>query len=248
MHAQSGLRFPPRLSPWLLMFAGCWGCSARDGAPTALSDASEESSPDAQGEAAGACIPTSISGFAPPPFNGVHARSLACEGLGGDGGLVQALGDACFGPMATYAACASFAAPEDAGACLDCLLPLGVVDGGPGGVVAKVENAPVVNYSACIALVDPQMGPACASAIYRATACAAFACRSCPVTDGDSLSAFLACTDAAATGACFGLHIAALACVAAEEGDGGTAVAVTCFPGPHIEDNYLSFAHELCGD
>jgi hypothetical protein len=165
----------------------------------------------------------------------------------GDGGLVQAFGDACLGHGATYAACSGLAPPDAAGAsaCYACLFT--EEDASTYGVVVNAI-APVVDYGGCIGAVDPsEAGASCAKLSDDAYRCAEYACRpSCPVTDDPSLAAFQACLNEAFSGGCAGYALRALACTFAEQGDGGTPVARVCYGGTTREDHYLAAAQYFC--
>jgi hypothetical protein len=106
-----------------------------------------------------------------------------------------------------------------------------------------------VDYGSCVQALDAtDAGASCAQAIAAAAECAEYACASvCPVIDGASQDAFVACTNEAQTGGCAGYALAAAFCVAAEEGDGATPVVKTCLGGASIEANFFSFEHYLCG-
>jgi hypothetical protein len=224
--------------------AACEGCSApSNSAPVGAGG-------DAQGADAGVCRPVEVSGFVPPSSVPGTSTSLSCNGYNGDAGLVPSYGDACLGVAATYDSCARFAVPDGGGAaaCYACLVtPAGQVASSYGVVVAAA--IPVVNYGACIETVAPTAaGRSCALALTAAAKCADYACKpTCPVFDEASFSAYATCTNDALYGACVGYTLESLACLAAEQGDGGTPVASTCFAGATAEDHYLSIAHFLCG-
>jgi hypothetical protein len=197
---------------------------------------------------AGGCHPINVSGFRPPPAVSARARSHACDGFNGDGGLVPSYGDDCLGVGSTYASCAAFALPDAAGAaeCYGCLVTPETPDASSYGVVAVAPIA-VVDYAGCIQMVDPtDAGASCAREARTAYACDEYACKStCPVTDDKSLAALTACMNEASSGGCAGYYLPAQACVAAEQGQ--SAVANICFGGSQIEGHYLAFANYACG-
>jgi hypothetical protein len=215
------------------------GGDAGDGAVEAGSDADS-----------GGCHPMNVSGFQPPPYPSPPARSLACSGQNGDGGLVALYGEACLGHAATYGSCAAFGAPDaaSAAACVGCLLTPENWDASLNAVVVSAP-IPVVNYAVCIQDVDPtDAGISCARALYAAGACVEYACEStCPVTDDVSRAAFEVCTNEAWSGPCAGYALLADSCVGAENDDGGTPVATVCFAGTSKQDHYLAIAHYVCG-
>jgi hypothetical protein len=223
--------------------------------PDAAADgAAESSADDASSLDAGPCQPIGITDFALPPYVSAQRSPGACAGFGGDGGLVEAYGAACIGHAATYASCTNFAPGDyalpdgaDPAPCYGCLVPPMLPDASRTGAVLP-GTAPVVNYPGCIELLDPTpAGARCAQAVFAALACAAYACQSsCPVSDDVSLRAFLSCTNAAFYGPCSGYALTAEACLAAEQGDGGTPVAQTCFAGATAEDHYRAVAHYFC--
>jgi hypothetical protein len=245
------------LAGGLLAGSGCSSSSNR--APTDAGGSDDAGGHDAIAEAVAAdasdagalgCHPIDVSGFQPPAYIGPHASSLACNGFNGDGGLVQSYRDSCLDLGATYGSCAALAVP-DAGsaACYGCLVTPENPGASSAGVVATVGTVVVVNYAACIELVDPtDAGVSCAHALSAGAACVEYACKStCPITDDVSLAAFVACTNEASSGACVGYVFPADLCIATEQGDGGTAVAKICFAGNDAQEHYLSFAHYLCG-
>jgi hypothetical protein len=186
----------------------------------------------------------------PPPVSpDFIARTSACAGFGGEGGLVQAYGDACLGHSATFDSCAAFEVPDAAGAsdCYDCLVTPESPDASYGAAAFAV--VPVVTYSACVKTLDPtDAGASCGQVLAATYACFEQACKAaCPVTDEASRVAFVDCTNQAATGACLGYALAGQTCSTDEQGDGGTPVATVCFGGVTAEDHFLSVAHYLCG-
>jgi len=219
------------------------GSAGVDGAPDGGTD---DGSPG--------CHPINVSGFQPPDYPPAGSVSRACDGFNADGGLVTSYGDACLGINATYGSCAAFTvasfASGDSGAafaCYDCLVTSENPEGGVYGAVVQ-GTIPVVNYSQCIEVADPDAGDPCAQSLYSAAACAEYACKSsCPVTDESSQQAFVQCTNEALSGACVGYAFPAETCELSEQGDGGTLVATECFAGSTAEDHYLSIAHYLCG-
>ena len=245
-----------RAPSWSLLFALC-GCSSSTSAQS-LVDAGEDASvPDAlpaddAPTDAGACIPMNTARYAPRTFQYAEAGSTACAGFGGDGGLIQAYGDACFGHGATFAACAGFAFPQPdadpaAASCVQCLLTVETPDAAYGAV--GLITVPMIDYPACIQATDPtDAGAACAQAVSQVALCAEYACKSaCPVVDDSTQATYLNCWNEAWTSVCAGYGAAASACLAAERADGGTPTAQLCFPGPTDEANYLSIARLLCG-
>jgi hypothetical protein len=221
-----------------------------------------EASPDAASEAlasgldagsedeGAACRPGSVAGFQPPPVSpDFIARTSACAGFGGEGGLVQAYGDACLGHSATFDTCAAFEVPDAAGAsdCYHCLVTPESPDASYGAAAFAV--VPVVTYSACVKTLDPtDAGASCGQMLAATYACFEQACKAaCPITDEASQTAFVDCSNQAATGACLGYALAAQTCSTDEQGDGGTPVATVCFGGQSAEDHFLSVAHYLCG-
>jgi hypothetical protein len=232
--------------------AGCTGGSIaapRGGDAEAGSEATAPLVDAASDVDGGACRPGDVSGFEPPSSVPPAAVSLACNGYGGDGGLVQSYANACLGYSATYATCAGFAAPDAGGAaaCYACLTTPESPDASSYGVVVAA-SMPVVNYAACIEAVDPtSAGRSCALALYVAASCADYACKAaCPVVDQASLDAYTTCINTALYGACTGYTFES-ACLATEKGDGGTPVASVCFAGPSTVSHYLSIAQLLCG-
>ncbi len=241
------------------VMSACEGCSdpsntrpasspfideAGDAPMDAMTDIAD-AAPDAEG-----CHPGDVSGFVPPSGVPDAAISLACNGQNGDGGLVPSYGDACLGVSATYDSCTGFAAAEggSAAACYACLVkPAREIASSYAVVVAAA--IPVVNYSGCIETLDPTAaGKSCAVTFAATASCADYACKpTCPVLDETSFSAYVTCTNEALYGACAGYTLESIACLAAEEGDGGTPVASTCFAGATAEDHYLSIAHFICG-
>jgi hypothetical protein len=115
--------------------------------------------------------------------------------------------------------------------------------------VVDVEPVPVVNYVDCIASVDPtDAGVSCARAAYDVFECMLYACESvCPVRDDASMAALMTCLNNAALGPCAAYYQPASACVAAEQGDGGTDVAKICFAGSNPGAHYLAAAQYFCG-
>jgi hypothetical protein len=198
----------------------------------------------------GGCQPMNVAGFMPRTFQYVDAGGTACNGFGGDGGLIQAYGDACLGHQASLARCTAFRPPDDdaSAACFSCLTTIEGPDAGPYGAVAVV-TIPFVDYPACIAAVDPTpAGAACALALSQVSVCAEYACKSaCPVVDDPSAAAFNSCFSAAMTDVCSRYGTLAMDCLIAYQSDPSSDVARTCFPGT-AEDNYLSVARLLCGN
>jgi hypothetical protein len=207
-------------------------------------DASLDTALDAASEA---CHPGSVSGFQPAVFVPSHP-SHVCNGFNGEGGLVEGYGRACIGHTKSFDACAAFAAPDAAAAaaCYNCLTSPERADASSYGAVVVV-GIPFVNYSGCIQVVDPEAGTSCSQALTAAATCNKYACRStCSTAEYPSFDTFQGCWDEATSGACAGYWFTVQSCVAAEQGDGGTPVGRTCFPGT-VEDNYWSVARLLCG-
>jgi hypothetical protein len=257
------------LGTWIGAFpvalAGCTGHS--NGTPA---DAGEEFAPVAEAaldgsdegsaladsaalldaDGAAMCHPGSVAGFRSPAVV-PSRRSTACNGFGGDGGLVKLYGDACIGHMATYDACKAVSVPpNDAGAaaCLQCLVSQQSPDASAYGAVVVV-TIPQTNYPGCLQLLDPsEAGVACAQSFTSAGTCADYACKSaCPPVDQGSLDEYNACWNEATSGACAGYWLGVESCMLAESGDGGTVVGQACFGGATIEDDYLSIAKLICG-
>jgi hypothetical protein len=109
-------------------------------------------------------------------------------------------------------------------------------------------TVPTVNYIGCVEALDTtSAGTSCAAEVAAAEGCAGYACTAnCPVTDDPSWNAFSTCTDSALAGACTGYKLRALACLVAEQGDGGTPIATICLPGMTAEDHYLAIAKHFC--
>ncbi len=241
----------------MMALGSCPGCSGHgsppasgDGGVDAGGQGSAASDPDAAstGYDAG-CNPGNVSGFKPPPLVPIR-RSTACSGFNGDGGLVQAYGDACLGHSKSYGACADLVVP-DAGVaadCYKCLITTENPDASTYGAVV-IATSPLVDYSGCLQALDPtDAGASCAQHLTSAAACSEFACKpACPIFDQDSWDDFTGCYNATTTGACAGYWLSAEGCVADEQGDGGNLVASVCFGGATAEDHYLSVAHHFCG-
>jgi hypothetical protein len=155
---------------------------------------------------------------------------------------------ACLRSADTYSDCATFSVGQDAsaGKCLDCIRP---PDGGSAGVVATLGHVVFVDYGSCVQALDPtDAGASCAQAIVASAECSVYACASvCPVIDGASRDAFLACTNEAQSGGCASYALAAAFCTLGEQGDGATAIDKGCLGGVSIEANFFSFEHYLCG-
>ncbi len=208
----------------------------------------------------GGCHPINITGFQPPTTLPMGARSTACNGFNGDGGLVESYRDACLQHTAGFPPCVALLAGEaptagdagDAGGasdCLNCLLSEPTPELTYSSVTARLETIDFVNYPLCIELVDPSdAGLACALLLETLVACELYACQGgCPVTDEDSVAAYNECSNEANLGACSGYLLELNACLAAELGDGDTPVAQTCFFGTSPQLKYVPFAHYLCG-
>jgi hypothetical protein len=255
MREQIGLQCLPATCSSVLVIAlgTCSGCST--GSPRAAPrdsgvelslerDADAESSGDDAG-----CHPGNVSGFKPPAFVPIR-RSTPCNGFNGDGGLVQAYGDACIGHSKNYDACAGFVVADAAGAadCYGCLVTSENPDASTYGAVVYATT-PLVDYPGCLQFFDPtDAGASCAQLITSAATCSEFACKpACPISSMDSWSAFLDCYNVTTNGACAGYWLSALGCIASEEGDGGNLLASVCFGGATTEDDYLSIAHHFCG-
>lgn len=226
--------------------------SGEGSAQTSKGDASDgDAADDASYADAGGCHPIDISGFDAATTVPTAPRSLACNGFNGDGGIVPSFGDACLFHSPEYPPCASFDVGDAAGAaeCYRCLVSPPTADGTFPGVVAILSGVADPNYASCIQLADPtEAGAACALDLQTAVACIFYACQStCPVTDEASVAAITTCMNEALSGACAGYALKMNACLAVEEGNGGTPVATICFPGSTPAEKYLSFAHYLCG-
>jgi hypothetical protein len=219
-----------------------------DGATDTAIDVALDAALDA---GASACHPVGVSGFQPGAYIGPLVRSMACDGFNGEGGLVEAYGNACLSHNATYESCAGLSPPDaaTASACLACLVTPERTDASQYGVVIATNASPIVNYFGCIQALDPtEAGVSCAHALDEAAQCADYACESvCPVSDDSSQAAFLACFNEALTGACLDHALRAQSCLATEQGDGGTPIAKVCFGGTTAEDHYSATARYFCG-
>jgi hypothetical protein len=239
----------------LLLVVGCSSAASpstgQPGSDAAVLDAAADAAQDLDaGGGDASCQPQSIAGFRPPAYLAPRLRSQACAGFGDAGGLIDSYEAACLGTSSTWASCAAFPAP-DAGAaadCFSCLVTIATPDASSYGVI-DVDPIPFVNYVACIASVDPtDAGTSCAKAASDAFNCTIYSCESvCPVKDDPSMAALNTCINAAASGPCAGYYLPAAACVAAEQGDGGTDVAKTCFAGADPGDHYAAAARYFCG-
>jgi hypothetical protein len=202
----------------------------------------DSSSPVDTGVAAeaGACQPGSAAGFVAPAYVGPNSQFSNPPCFGSP--VPQQYASACLGDASSYAACTTFYAGAEGGACLQCLASTT-----PGSPVV-LGGAPAVDYAACIAALDPtDAGVSCAMQLQVAAACIDYVCApSCQVVDQPSENAYEACVATAATGVCAGYSTPASACLAAEQGDGGSLVAQTCLAGLSQSDNFLAIATYFC--
>jgi len=189
---------------------------------------------------AGACQPGSATGFVAPAYVPPNSQFSNPPCFGSP--VPQQYANACLGDASSYAACTTFDAGAEGGACLQCLA--GATPGSP----VVLGGAPAVDYAACIAALDPtDAGVSCAMQLQVAAACIDYVCApSCQVVDQPSENAYEACVATAATGVCAGYSTPASACLAAEQGDGGSLVAQTCLAGLSQSDNFLAIATYFC--
>ncbi len=209
----------------------------------------DSSSGDSSGDAGLLCPPGSTSSYTAPTYVPAVGNQGVCTTT-----AISAFVAACgYSMAATMGTCATWQAANvgaDAGtACGNCIMAPknnGGIWLDPNGANMAYNGAP--NYAACIQLIDPTHGTACATAFNNASGCEGVACdNACPMnaTNQD----FSACTAAADMGSCSTYATPeATACATDLAADGGTATP--CFPAAssnNPDDDLRYIANLVCG-
>ncbi|HZU85382.1 MAG TPA: hypothetical protein VE987_20765 [Polyangiaceae bacterium] len=176
---------------------------------------------------ASACRPGDVETYQPAGYTSATAPGQGvCVRGGFNFDPIQGFYEACLGPAATAAKCASFKADPATSACARCILTADTdAHYGPlvdhGGFITP-------NVAGCIELTDPR-GMSCAKAVQALSGCELAACEAnCPVHDAASLVAYDACADQADVTGCASYSSAA-GCVAGESDSGAAACLATSF-------------------
>ncbi len=221
------------------------GTDAASDAPMSMNDA--PGTPDAGGDASLVCPPQSTASYTPAAYTAAVPNQNLCTTTD-----ITAFVGAC-GDSATPTSCNDWITSNVAG----------VADGGAGTacgncIVAPMNNGALwvdslgglsPNYGACVQLLDPSQGTACAGAYDDLAGCYGVACdTACPANDPTLTADIGACFTAAKMGSCMSYATAEKSACATDLADGG-AVS-TCSPGAatnQIDPDLTYIANLICG-
>jgi len=203
---------------------------------------------DTGSDAAAECSPASTASYSPTTYVPAVVHAGACSTA-----EITAFISACgFSMSASDSACTAWqtANVTDGGvSCGTCIVAPqnnGGVWQEPGAGDLYVSSFP--NYAACIQVLDPTHGAACAGAYNNATVCNDIACNTMACFNATDPNAFNNCEQTASTGGCMTADSAQTSACATDFADGGANF--TCSPSANTgnqDDDLTYILTLLCG-
>jgi hypothetical protein len=222
----------------LAPFAGCGGSSTSsrsDGGADGSRDANLDGQLGDSGDDGGACIPVSVGGYTPLPY--VPAK--AYQGVCSTADILTFLLD-----------CVNTNDPTTCDNWFQTNLPIGgtgtacgtciASPDNNGGIWADPNNIFYPNYGACIQVLDPIDGTACATALSNSQGCEGVACDCC--ADYGSCQTVVdrtVCTTYAAA--------TASACRRDNAAGGAASTCEPSFCSGNIDDDFMFIINLICG-